>query len=98
VALAGDEAGQNWDVISGYLYQLLGESTSLMTAHNIKAINIFKLILHLILKTCIKLSSRVTCLQSAVFCQYHCFTCVCPVDVLLSRWVGRLICKEESLF
>jgi ryanodine receptor 2 len=25
VALSGDEAGQNWDVISGYLYQLLGE-------------------------------------------------------------------------
>lgn len=26
VALAGDESGQNWEVISGYLYQLLGES------------------------------------------------------------------------
>jgi len=26
VALAGDEAGQNWEVISGYLYQLLGKS------------------------------------------------------------------------
>jgi hypothetical protein len=26
VALSGDEAGQNWDVISGYLYQLLGMS------------------------------------------------------------------------
>jgi len=24
VNLAGDESGQNWDVISGYLYQLLG--------------------------------------------------------------------------
>ena len=42
VALAGDEAGQNWEVISGYLYQLLGESyksissTFIMTAHNVK--------------------------------------------------------------
>lgn len=26
VALAGDETGQNWDKISGYLYQLLGKS------------------------------------------------------------------------
>lgn len=25
VALAGDESGQSWEVISGYLYQLLGE-------------------------------------------------------------------------
>lgn len=24
VNLAGDESGQNWDIISGYLYQLLG--------------------------------------------------------------------------
>jgi hypothetical protein len=24
VSLAGDESGQSWDVISGYLYQLLG--------------------------------------------------------------------------
>lgn len=24
VSLAGDESGQNWDIISGYLYQLLG--------------------------------------------------------------------------
>lgn len=25
VSLAGDESGQSWDVISGYLYQLLGK-------------------------------------------------------------------------
>lgn len=25
VSLAGDESGQSWEIISGYLYQLLGE-------------------------------------------------------------------------
>jgi ryanodine receptor 2 len=28
VSLAGDESGQSWDIISGYLYQLLGELSS----------------------------------------------------------------------
>lgn len=27
VTLASDESGQNWDIVSGYLYQLLGEFT-----------------------------------------------------------------------
>lgn len=43
VSLAGDESGQSWDVISGYLYQLLGQ------LYSIVYIQIEKLILYAII-------------------------------------------------